>query len=90
MKQCDFRTISYFGAPSTREASLAFTQLAQRGSLPLLSPHSEVLKGNVPLASGEQGVAIQAGGSALLNVTKLNRDDLIFRPAGWTGEGDWL
>ncbi len=46
----------------------------------------------MPLASGEQGIAVQAGNSALLNVTNLNRDNLIFRLAGWAGEGDrvWL
>jgi hypothetical protein len=64
--------------------------LAQRRSFPFLPPHKEVLKGNASLASGEQGVAFQAVSSALLNVTNLNRDDLIFRLAGWAVEGDRL
>jgi hypothetical protein len=52
------------------------------------SSHKEVLKGNAPLGSGEQGVALQAANFALLKVTNLNRDDLIFRLASWAGERD--
>ena len=45
-------------------------------------------KGNALLASGKQGVALQAANFALLNVTNVNRDDLIFGLASWAGEGD--
>jgi hypothetical protein len=62
--------------------------LAQRSSFPLWSPDKEILKGNAPLASGELSVTLQAANFALLNVTKLNRDDLIFRLARWAAEGD--
>jgi hypothetical protein len=52
------------------------------------SPHEEVFKGNAPLGSGEQGIALQAANFALLSVKRFNRDDLIFRRASWAGEGD--
>ena len=48
----------------------------------------EVLKGNAPLTSGKQGVALQAANFALRDVTNLNRDDLVFRLASWADEGD--
>ena len=48
------------------------------GLFPFGPPYKEILKGNVPLASGKQGVALQAGDFALLDITKLDRDDLIF------------
>jgi hypothetical protein len=69
-------------------APLALNRLAQRGSFPFWSPYKEVLKGSAFFASGELSVTLQAANFALLNVTKLNRDDLIFRLARWAAEGD--
>jgi hypothetical protein len=73
-----------------RDGCLSFAQSAA-DAIPFASAwllHKEVLKGNVPFARGEQCVAVQARNSALLNVANLDRDDLIFRLAGWAGERD--
>jgi hypothetical protein len=52
------------------------------------SPHKDVLERNAPFGSGKQGIALQAGNVASLNVKRFNGDDLIFRLASWAGEGD--
>jgi hypothetical protein len=65
--------------------------LAQLGSFPFAPPWSlrnEVFKDNFPLASRKREAALQAGHFALRYAVKLERDDLIFRPARRAAEGD--
>ena len=55
---------------------------------PAWSPHKEIFKDNVPLASGKREAAPQAASFALLYVASIDCDDLIFCFARWAGEGD--
>jgi len=89
MKQSDFRTISCFGVPLLRSPRLPSLAWHKLGSFPLASawpPHEEVLKGNAPIAGGEQGVAPQAMDFALLYIANVNRDDPVFRLARGAAE----